>query len=102
MRRDFGGRQRWHLKDAEAAEAAERLAASLSDKGLQVLFDERPKVSPGVKFKDAELLGMPVVVVVGRGFAEGTVEVRNRLTGETDQVAYDDAVTTVSELASGR
>ena len=51
-----------------------------------MLLDERAKVSPGVKFKDAELLGMPFAVVFGRGFAEGKVELRNRLSGETSEV----------------
>ena len=82
-------------KDAAAAEAAEKLTEKLSNKGLDVLIDDRPKVSPGVKFKDSELLGMPVVVVVGRGFADGKVELRNRLTGEKVEVAYDKAVTAV-------
>ena len=86
-------------KDAAAGEAAESLANALSDTGLEVLFDDRPKVGPGVKFKDAELLGMPYVVSVGRGFADGTVELRNRLTGEVTEVAYDDAVATIRELA---
>lgn len=89
-------------KDAAACEAAESLVADLSAHGLEVLFDDRPKVSPGVKFKDAELLGMPVVVVVGRGFAEGTVEVRDRLTGEISQVAYDAAVDAVRDLVGRR
>ncbi|MEJ6548254.1 proline--tRNA ligase [Corynebacterium sp. USCH3] len=79
-------------KDAEAGEAAENLAARLAEAGLEVLFDDRPKVSPGVKFKDAELLGVPLVFVVGRGFADGTVELRNRLTGDVDNIAYTTAV----------
>lgn len=86
-------------KDAAAGEAAESLAGELDAAGLEVIFDERPKVGPGVKFKDAELLGMPLVVIVGRGFAEGTVELRNRLTGETTNIAYQDAVATIRELA---
>jgi prolyl-tRNA synthetase len=52
-----------------------------------------------VKFKDAELLGMPVVVVVGRGWANGTVEIRDRFTGEATEVASDVAVET---LLAGR
>ncbi|MGO1990563.1 MAG: His/Gly/Thr/Pro-type tRNA ligase C-terminal domain-containing protein, partial [Corynebacterium sp.] len=79
-------------KDAAAGEAAENLTAKLAEAGLEVLFDDRPKVSPGVKFKDAELLGVPLVFVVGRGFAEGTVELRNRLTGDVDNIAYTTAV----------
>ncbi|MEJ4103412.1 proline--tRNA ligase [Corynebacterium bovis] len=87
-------------KDAEANEAAVRLAEDLSNQGLEVLLDDRPKIGPGVKFKDSELLGMPVVVVVGRGWADGLVEVRNRLTGETVEVRYTEAVETVVALAS--
>ena len=47
-----------------------------------MLYDDRPKVSPGVKFKDAELLGVPTIVVVGKGLADGVVEVKDRATGE--------------------
>lgn len=84
-------------KDAAAAEAAEKLTEDLSAQGLDVLIDDRPKVSPGVKFKDSELLGMPVVVVVGRGFAEGKVELRNRLNGGKQEVAYEEAIAAVRE-----
>ena len=59
-----------------------------------MLFDDR-KASPGVKFKDAELLGMPTVVVVGRGWSEGTIEVRDRATGGATAVPIDDAVSAV-------
>jgi prolyl-tRNA synthetase len=65
-------------KDPAVFSAAEELAADLVGQGVEVLYDDRPKVSPGVKFADAELLGAPVVVVVGRGLAEGVVEVRRR------------------------
>ena len=85
-------------KNAEAAEAAERLAEDLSQQGIEVLFDDRPKVSPGVKFKDAELLGTPFVVIFGRGYADGKVELRNRLTNETDEVAADGIADHVAEL----
>lgn len=84
-------------KDVAAGEAAESLAASLSDAGIDVLFDDRPKVSPGVKFKDAELLGMPLVVILGRSFADGNVEIRIR-GGETLEIAYDSALAKVQEL----
>ncbi len=68
-------------KDPEARAGAEALAAGLEDLGREVLLDDRT-VSPGVKFKDAELLGVPWIVVVGRGWADGTVELRNRFDGE--------------------
>ena len=62
-------------KDAEVFDAADRLALELEAAGLTVLYDDRPKVSPGVKFKDAELIGVPTIVVVGKGLADGVVEV---------------------------
>src|SRR5665648_981988 len=65
-------------KDEAIFHAAAELAAELHGAGIEVLYDDRPRVSPGVKFADAELLGAPVLVVVGRGLAEGVVEVRLR------------------------
>ena len=85
-------------KDEQAWAGAQSLAADLDAAGMAVLIDDR-KASPGVKFKDAELLGMPVVVVVGRGWANGTVEIRDRFTGEATEVASDVAVET---LLAGR
>nr|WP_228485299.1 His/Gly/Thr/Pro-type tRNA ligase C-terminal domain-containing protein [Cellulosimicrobium sp. JZ28] len=78
-------------KDASVFEEAERLATELAGRGVEVIYDDRPKVSPGVKFKDAELLGVPLLLVVGRGLADGVVEVRPRA-GEAAQVAVEDAV----------
>ena len=88
-------------KDAAALEAGDRIAAELSDAGLEVLFDDRPKVSPGVKFKDAELLGMPFIVILGRAFADGNVELRIR-GGETLEVPADEIVAKVQELVAER
>jgi prolyl-tRNA synthetase len=81
-------------KDEQARAGAEALAQELSDAGVDLLFDDR-KASPGVKFKDSELLGMPLVVVVGRGFADGHVELRDRFTGEAREVPVADAVSEV-------
>ncbi|MGL6235420.1 MAG: proline--tRNA ligase [Segniliparus sp.] len=73
-------------KGGAEAEAAERYAAELESHGLRVLLDDR-KASPGVKFADAELLGTPVIVVVGRDWAsEGKVELKERFTGESGLV----------------
>ena len=72
--------------------AAGRLADELSARGLTVLYDDRPKVSPGVKFKDAELIGVPTIVTVGRGLADGTVEVKDRPSGERTEVPVGEAV----------
>ncbi|MGY1713623.1 proline--tRNA ligase [Geodermatophilus sp. SYSU D01106] len=82
-------------KDAAVFEAAESLSRELVGAGLTVLYDDRPKVSPGVKFKDAELLGMPTIVTVGRGLAQGVVEVRDRVSGERTEVPVADAAAAV-------
>ena len=81
--------------------AAEKLAAELEAAGLRVLLDDRSGVSAGVKFKDAELIGVPTVVVVGRGLAEGLVEVRDRASGERADVRLDDAVATLEAQIRG-
>lgn len=89
-------------KDPAVFEAAESIATTLSARGIEVLYDDRPKVSPGVKFADAELFGVPLVVVVGRGLAEGVVEVRPRVVVEggpqAEQVPVADAADRVAEL----
>jgi len=86
-------------KDASVFEEAERLATELTARGVEVVYDDRPKVSPGVKFKDAELLGVPLLLVVGRGLADGVVEVRPRA-GESVQVpvAVEHVAARVAEL----
>ncbi|WP_094285670.1 proline--tRNA ligase [Mycobacterium lehmannii] len=73
-------------KDAAARDGAEELASELGRRGIDVLLDDRT-ASPGVKFKDAELLGVPWLVVVGRGWVDGVVELRNRFTGETREIS---------------
>jgi prolyl-tRNA synthetase len=78
-------------KDLAVYETAAQLAEDLHAAGLTVLYDDRVKVSPGVKFKDAELIGVPTIVVVGKGLADGVVEVRDRATGEREDVAVADA-----------
>ncbi|WP_159805839.1 proline--tRNA ligase [Cellulomonas citrea] len=83
-------------KDPAVFETAARLAAELDSRGIEVLYDDRPKVSPGVKFADAELFGVPLVVVVGRGLAEGVVEVRPRVGGDSEQVPVADVVEQVA------
>jgi prolyl-tRNA synthetase len=79
-------------KDAAVFDTAARLAVELTAQGLTVLYDDRVKVSPGVKFKDAELIGVPTIVVVGRGLVDGVVEVKDRASGEREDVAVDDVV----------
>jgi prolyl-tRNA synthetase len=79
-------------KDPAVSETADRLAADLAAAGVEVLYDDRPGVSPGVKFTDAELIGLPTVVVVGKGLADGVVEVQDRRSGGRDNVALEGAV----------
>lgn len=88
-------------KDVAVFSAAEWLVADLQSAGLTVLYDDRPKVSPGVKFTDAELLGIPTIVVVGKGLATGTVEVKDRASGERVDVEVDDAVAHVTRVVRG-
>mgnify|MGYP001756979485 FL=1 len=79
---------------------ATRIATELSEAGLEVLFDDR-KASPGVKFADAEILGMPTSVVVGRGLKDGLVEIRDRRSSERRDVAVADVVAQVLDEVRG-
>jgi prolyl-tRNA synthetase len=88
-------------KDAAVHEAADRIAADLERRGVEVIYDDRPKVSPGVKFKDAELLGVPTIVVVGRGLADGTVEIKDRASGEREEVGVDAVIDRLVEVVRG-
>ncbi|MEO5781024.1 proline--tRNA ligase [Arthrobacter oryzae] len=72
--------------------AAEKLALELEASGLDVIYDDRPKVSPGVKFGDAELVGVPTILAVGRGLVDGVVEIKDRRSGNAENVAVDKAV----------
>lgn len=85
-------------KGAEIFDKAEEISAELTDAGFEVVYDDRVKVSAGVKFKDYELLGIPYGLVVGRGLADGTVEIRNRVTGESIETPVADAVARLSDL----
>ncbi len=78
-------------KEEAVFDAATTLAGDLVAAGLTVLFDDRRGVSPGVKFKDAELLGMPTIAVVGRSLADGNIEVRDRRSGDREDVAVAEA-----------
>lgn len=88
-------------KDAAVFEAAARLADDLSAQGVEVIYDDRPKVSPGVKFKDAELIGVPTIVTVGRGLADGLVEVKDRRSGVRTDVVLADAVGHLVDVVRG-
>ncbi|MSY41916.1 MAG: proline--tRNA ligase, partial [Actinobacteria bacterium] len=73
-------------------EAAELLGGQLEAAGVRVLYDDRRAVSPGIKFNDSELIGVPTIVVVGKRLVEGFIEVKDRRTGERTDIAMADAV----------
>jgi prolyl-tRNA synthetase len=81
--------------------AAETLTSELEAAGVRVLLDDRDSVSPGVKFADAELLGVPTIVVVGRGVAGGTIEVKDRRSGERVDVPLGEAVAHLVGVCAG-
>ncbi len=85
-------------KDEAVYTKAEELAATWTEAGIEVIFDDRKKVSPGVKFADAELLGMPVIVIVGRGLAKGLIEVRDRRSGQRAEIPESQVLAHVEEL----
>lgn len=83
-------------KDEAVLATSEQLATDLESAGVRVLFDDRYGVSPGVKFKDSELLGVPTIVVVGKGLANGVIEIKDRRSGSRREVAVADAVAELS------
>ena len=88
-------------RDDAVFTAAASLGEALDAAGFEVLYDDRRRVSAGVKFADAELLGMPYIVVVGRDLArEGTVEIRDRRSGERSSVPVTDAAGRVAAALS--
>jgi prolyl-tRNA synthetase len=89
-------------KDADILAGAVTLAEQLRAAGLDVLLDDREgKISPGVKFKDAELIGVPTIVTVGRGLADGLIEAKDRRTGERTEIAFSEAVERLTALVRG-
>jgi len=84
-------------KGDDPFEAGDALVAELEASGLRVLYDDRRGVSPGVKFRDAELIGLPLIVVVGRGLVDGVAEVRERATGERRDVPLSALAQAVAE-----
>jgi prolyl-tRNA synthetase len=85
-------------KDDAVFEAADRLARDLQRVGLRVLFDDRRGVSPGVKFNDSELIGVPTIVVVGKRLAEGFIEVKDRATNERTDVPFEAAASVIADM----
>jgi len=79
-------------------DTAADIGAKLEAAGISVMLDDRRDPSAGVKFKDAELIGIPVIIVVGKSLADGNIELRNRKSGEKSEVAVDQAVAAVTAL----
>lgn len=87
-------------KDDLPFDTAEKIAAELEAADVSVMLDDRRGTSPGVKFKDAELIGNPVIVVVGKSLEQGNVEVRVRKSGDKQELALASAVTSICALVA--
>ena len=85
-------------KEDVVFETAEKICAELESRGISVMIDDRRGTSPGVKFKDAELIGIPVIVVVGKALEQGNVEIRVRKSGDKSEVAVASAVDFIAGL----
>ena len=82
-------------KEDQPFEVAEQIAKDLEAKGLEVLLDDRREASAGVKFKDAELIGVPKIIIVGKSLADGKVEIRDRKSSDKVEIALADVVKTL-------
>ena len=79
-------------------DTAAQFAQDLEDAGVSVLLDDRRDASPGVKFKDAELIGIPFILIFGKSLADGKVEFRERKSGEKRELPIQDLLNTVTKL----
>ena len=86
-------------KDDLPFDTAENVAKEIEAHGISVMLDDRREASPGVKFKDAELIGNPIIVIVGKALVDGKIEVRIRATGEKREVALTQAVSEIVSIA---
>jgi len=90
-----------NMSNKDIVLASNEIYRLLNEAGIEALFDERANVSPGFKFKDADLLGMPVQVIVGeKGLKNNQVEIKNRHTGERTMVAREDLLATLKAMLS--
>ena len=90
-------------RSAQVTETAEALYAELGGKGLDVLYDDRKETSPGFKFKDADLLGMPYQVIVGeKNLANGNIEIKERKTGKRTIVPKGELLETIAALLTSK
>jgi prolyl-tRNA synthetase len=82
-------------KEDQVFDVAEQIANDLEAEGLEVLLDDRREASAGVKFKDAELIGIQKIIIVGKSLAEGKVELRDRKSGDKEEILLADIVKTL-------
>jgi prolyl-tRNA synthetase len=87
-------------KEDEVFDFANLIAEQLTQAQIKVIYDDRRGVSPGVKFNDSELLGMPIIVVVGKKLTEGLVEVKDRRSGKVEVVEKDKIVSYLNQLVN--
>jgi Prolyl-tRNA synthetase len=88
-----------NMKKEVIVEASEKVYKQLTDAGLEVLFDDREDAQAGFKFKDADLLGMPIQVIIGeKKLAENKAEIKIRKSGERLEVPLENLAGTVKEL----
>jgi prolyl-tRNA synthetase len=89
-------------KDDAPFNEAEKFAHSLEEAGISVLLDDRRDASPGVKFKDAELIGNPIIVIFGKALADGKVELRIRNGNIKREVALDSILSEVTSIVASK
>ncbi len=87
-------------KEDKPFDVAEKIGTELESLGITVLLDDRRDPSAGVKFKDAELIGAPIIIVVGKALEQGNVEIRIRKSGEKSESTVESAVSTVASMLS--
>ena len=85
-------------KEEEVFKTAETLALDLEERNIRVMFDDRKDASAGVKFKDAELIGIPYIIIIGKGLAEGKIELKVRKTNEKRDIPLISAVSEIQKL----
>ncbi len=89
-------------REDEPFDVALKISEELESNGVRVLFDDRRGVSPGVKFNDSELLGIPTIAIVGKGLADGVIELRDRKSGEQTLVPVANFVSDVIALIASK
>ena len=87
------------MNSNDVVTVSDRIYDQLSKAGVDVLFDDRANITPGFKFKDADLLGMPLQVIVGdKGLKNNQIEIKRRRTGDRILVKLEDAVAEIQKL----